>query len=122
MIDYREDVTTIISDWDVLATQKRATESYNSRGIATLTWVSVTTAYVDVQPVNREGTSYLGEEGDVMIFSHVIYGCYTVSGSLLSVTKGDRFYVGSDFYDVKDIKTYTNGHLELYCIQVEGKI
>lgn len=123
MIDYRGDVATIIEDWDILVTQKRATISYNNRGDETPTWTTVTTAYVDIQALPLKKESYTKEEGVVKIYSHRIFGCYDVSNSVLSVIRNDRFYVSSTvFYEVEQVVEHDNAHLEIYCNLVTGRV
>lgn len=120
-IDYKSDLATIINEFDVLATQKRPVESYNNKGISTTTFTTVITANVDIQPFNTD-ESLVGEEGKVEVYSHTIYGCYSVSGAVLSVLVGDRFYVGSDFYEVKQVVEHDNAHLEIHSNLVKGKV
>lgn len=121
-IDYRQDLATIINEFDVLATQKRPVESYNNKGISTTTFETITTAYVDIQPAEIKRESFVDEEGKVEIYTHVIFACYNVSGVVLSVLVGDRFYVNSDFYEVKQVVEYNNAHLEIHCNLVKGKV
>lgn len=121
-IDYKSDLATIINEFDVLATQKRPVESYNNKGLSTTTFTTVITAYVDIQPASINRESFIGEEGKVEIYSHTIYGCYSVSGAVLSVLVSDRFYVDSDFYEVKQVIEYDNAHLEIHCNLVKGKV
>jgi len=120
-IDYREDLETIMDDFKVLATQKRPAESYNDRGEATPTFTTVITANVSIQPVDMGKESFIGEEGKVEYYSHIIYACYNVSGGVLSVLVGDRFYVGTDFYEVKQVTEYDFAHQEIHCVLVKGK-
>ncbi len=120
-INYREDLETIMEEFKVLATQKRASVSYNDKGEATSTFTTVTTAYVDIQPATIKKESYVGEDGQVEVYSHTIYACYNVSGTVIIVYPNDRFYVGTDFYVVKHIIEHDNAHLEIQCVLVRGQ-
>ena len=122
MIDYMSDVETIMDDFKVIATHKRPSQSYNNKGISTTTYETQTTAYVDIQAIDVKHASFIVEEGKVEVYSHKIYACYDIGGTILSVLKGDRFYVGDDFYEVEQVIEYDSSHLELYANLVKGKV
>ena len=124
VLDYKADVAAIIGDWDTLLTQKRLSLTYNDRGEAVKgTETTVTTANMDIQPVDERLMGTMMELGDKELYTHILYGYYDISGTALSVVIGDRFYDASNkLYEVKYVRNYENSHLEIYCIFVQGKI
>ncbi len=102
---------------------KRDAESYNDRGEVTHDWDDVSTADVDIQPIDEKKLALMTEIGIKEIFSHEVYGYYDTSGEKITPQLGDRFYdIDDKIYEIKQIKEYENSHFEIYCVYMEGKV
>lgn len=120
-MNFKEDVATIITDWGTNVSIIRKTESYNDAGEATVSWITVTNAYVDIQP-NIQVKQSTQEFGIEDVSSHIAYGYYDTLGVKLDIWAEDRIYdaVSGKSYDILSIKEFADSHFEIYCNYVKG--
>ena len=112
------DTTAILAVWGAPLTIVRKSPTYNTSGVATPAWATVTTATGDIQPIS--GSESRSNQGELVQTTHEIY---LPNGT--DIRGGDRIQpsgwaAGDDEYEVRGLIAETPSHVRVDATLVRG--
>lgn len=109
----RADLPVVIADFKETVTIKRSTVSYNTKSEGTPSWVTVTTAQGDKQPLSgrlQRAEATLEVKSDAFII--LPYNT--------NIEENDRVYYADGSFDTVNYLRKYNGHITAFMKHVEG--